>query len=60
MKIGSLLAAVLLTVVAIAHLLRLLFAVEVVVGGYIIPQWLSVGGVVLPGLIAMLLWRESR
>lgn len=60
MKIGSLLAVVLLAVVAIAHLLRLLFAVDVVVGGYIVPQWVSVGGVVLPGLIAMLLWRESR
>ncbi|MGD2129012.1 MAG: hypothetical protein PVJ33_07025 [Lysobacterales bacterium] len=60
MKIGSLLAAVLLSIVAVAHLLRLLFAVDIVVGGYVIPQWVSVGGVVLPGLIAMMLWKESR
>jgi len=60
MKIGSVLAIALLSVVAVAHLLRLIYGTEVIVGGVVIPQWVSGGGVVVPGAIAWLLWRESK
>jgi hypothetical protein len=50
----------LLTLVAIAHLLRLLYGLEVTVDGWNVPQWVSVGGVIVPAAIAYLLWRESR
>jgi hypothetical protein len=59
MKIGSLLAIVLLSLVALAHLLRLIDGTEIIARGVMVPQWVSVFGVVVPALIAWLLWRES-
>lgn len=60
MKPGSLLAIIVFTLVAIAHLLRLIDGTEVVVRGNIIPQWISAVGVIVPGLIVWLLWKESK
>jgi len=60
MKTGSLLAVIVFVLVAIAHLLRIVSGTEIVIGGNNIPQWVSVVGVVVPGLIAWLLWKESK
>ena len=60
MKIGSLLAIVFLSLVACAHLLRLIDGTEIVARGVIVPQWVSVFGVLAPALIVGLLWRDSR
>jgi hypothetical protein len=60
MKTGSLLAVIVFVLVAVAHLLRVVSGTEVVVGGVDIPQWVSVLGVIVPGLIAWLLWKESK
>jgi len=60
MKTGSQIAIVLFAIVAFAHLLRLLFSVRLTAGGWDVPQWISLFGVVVPALVAWLLWRESR
>ena len=60
MKTGSLLAGIVFTLVAIAHLLRMVTGTEVVIGESNIPQWVSVVGVVVPGFITWLLWKESK
>ena len=60
MKPGSSLAILLLSLLAVAHLLRLLFHVELAVGGVVIPMWASAIGVLVPTFVAGLLWRESR
>jgi hypothetical protein len=60
MKAGTLLAITLLSLVAFAHLLRVLDGTEILVRGIIVPQWISVIGVLVPGLVAWLLWRESK
>jgi len=60
MKPGSMLAILLFTLVAIAHLLRLVYGLDVTVNGWSLPQWVSVAGVIVPAAIAVLLWRESR
>ena len=60
MKTGSKLAILLLTLVAIAHLVRLLGGVEVTVGDWSVPHWVSVVGVIVPVVIAGLLWTESK
>jgi Na+/H+ antiporter NhaA len=59
-KTGSLLAVIVFVLVAIAHLLRIIGGVEITVGETSVPQWVSVGGVIVPGLIAFLLWKESK
>jgi hypothetical protein len=60
MKTGTLLAIILLTVVALTHLLRLIYGINVTIDDWVTPQWLSVLGVIGPGVIAWLLWRESK
>jgi len=60
MKTGSKLAIILFTLVAVAHLLRLIYALDITAGPWNVPQWVSVFGVVAPGAIAWLLWKESR
>ncbi len=60
MKTGSKLAILLLTLVAIAHLVRLVGGIEVTVGEWSVPQWVSAVGVIVPLAIAGLLWSESK
>ena len=60
MKSARWLAAVLLTLVALGHLLRLLFRTEVVVAGKVVPMWVSVPGILVPLALAIGLWRERR
>ena len=60
MKIGSLLAIVVLSLVAAAHLLRLIDGTEIIARGVVVPQWLSMFGVVVPGGVAWLLGREAK
>ena len=58
MKIGSRLAMIFMIAVAGLHLLRMVFHVEITVGGKQVPEWASLLGVIVPGALAFLLWRE--
>jgi protein-S-isoprenylcysteine O-methyltransferase Ste14 len=55
-----LIVAILLAVVSLAHLLRIAFAIPVTVADAVIPMWVSGIGVVVPGVLAWLLYRGSR
>ncbi len=60
MKPFSVIASAVFALVATAHLLRLVLRWDVVIAGVSVPLWVSVAGVVLPGGLALVLWRESR
>ncbi len=60
MKPAALVATLLLSVVAMLHLLRLLLQLQFTVGGTEIPMWASVPAVLGPGALAVWLWREQR
>ena len=60
MKPAALVATIFLSVVAVLHVLRLLFQVQVTAGSIEIPMWASIIAVIGPGLIAVWLWREQR
>ncbi len=60
MKTGSKLAIIVFSIVAILHLLRMVFGVSLTMGSWSAPQWISVVGVVGPGVIAWMLWKESK
>jgi hypothetical protein len=60
MKPASLLAAIVLDMVALAHLLRLVFRTEVTVGGTIVPMWISAVGLVVAAVLSILVLREAR
>jgi hypothetical protein len=60
MKSAASIAALFLALVAVMHLLRVVFHVPVMVGIVEIPMWASVFGVIGPGALAMWLWREQQ
>jgi len=39
-------------VVAAAHLTRLIFGWEIAIAGWTVPQWVSVPGLIIPGILS--------
>ena len=60
MKPATKIAIALFSLVAIAHLLRLIFGWPVVVGGWNAPMWVSLLGVGIPGALAFFIYREHQ
>ncbi len=60
MKPVSLVAALVFSLVAIAHLLRLIFQTEVLVEGTVVPLGVSIVGFIIPAALAVGLWREAK
>lgn len=60
MKPGSQLAIILLSAVAVVHVLRLALRLDLVVASTVIPLWASVPAVLVFGAAAFLLAREQR
>jgi len=60
MKTGSTLAILVFMIIAIAHLLRMVYGVNMLIGNWNVPMWLSLLGIVGPAAIAWLLWRENH
>jgi hypothetical protein len=60
MKPAALVAVLFLSVVALLHILRLIFQVQITVGSTEIPMWASVLAVIGPGALAGWLWKEQR
>ena len=60
MKPAASIAAWVLALVAVFHLLRIIFQVQVTAGSVEVPMWASVLGVIGPGALALWLWREQR
>jgi membrane associated rhomboid family serine protease len=52
--------AILLMGISAAHLVRIIFQVEMTVGGFIIPIWVSIIGFIIPLVLALLLDRENK
>jgi len=59
MKPASFVAAILLGIVSIMHILRLVFHTEVIVGERALPMWVSVVGCVAAGALSILVYREA-
>ena len=53
-------AAVLLALVALAHLLRVVSGLEVLVGDTSVPLSVSVVATLVTGCLSFMIWRESR
>lgn len=60
MKLFTKIAIAVFSLVAVLHLLRLVFSWEVIIGGVIIPFWVSIIGFIVAAGLAFLLWREMR
>jgi len=60
MKPASFAVAVLLDLIAVAHLLRIVFHTEVIVSGRVVPMWVSGVGCVAAAVLSVLVFREAR
>jgi hypothetical protein len=60
MKPASFFVAVLLDIIAVVHLLRLVFQTEVIIGGWVLPMWVSGVGCVAAAVLSVLVFREAR
>lgn len=60
MKPFTTLASILFGLIAILQLLRVVLGWEIVVAGTTIPFWASIVAALVAGLVAIMLWRESR
>jgi hypothetical protein len=56
----SRIAAALLTAVALAHLLRVIFGIPATVADSAVPMWVSVAATIVAGGVAVMLWRDRR
>jgi hypothetical protein len=60
MKTATAIGTIIFIVVALLHVVRLIFQVDVVIGGVVIPMWVSVGGAIVPALLALAIRNEHR
>lgn len=60
MKPFSTIAAVIFALVALVHLLRLIYNWQVIFNGWSVPMWLSWLGLIVAGALSALVWREAR
>lgn len=60
MKPFTTLAIAIFALIALVHLFRLIWGLEVIVGGTMMPQWVSLLGLIIAAGLAVMLWRESR
>jgi chromate transport protein ChrA len=56
----TLIAAILFALAALLHVYRLFTHFQVVAGSHDIPQWASIVAIVVAGILAYGLFRESR
>ena len=59
MKPFTNLAIAIFILVAVLHLLRLVFGWEVTLDSMVVPMWVSVMGLLIAGALAYFLWREA-
>ena len=60
MKPFTTIAVVVFAVISLVHILRIIFGWEVVIDHVVIPIWASGVGALLSGLLAVMVWKESR
>lgn len=56
----TMIAALLLLFVAVAHAVRVAMNLDVIVDGYQVPMMASIVAAIVSGLLALLVWREAR
>jgi hypothetical protein len=59
MKPFATLAIAIFILIAVVHLLRLVYGWEATVNNLVIPMWVSVVGLLIAGTLAYFLWREA-
>ena len=56
----TMIAALIFLVMALIHAYRLMTHFQVVFGSHVIPMWVSWLGIIVPGILALMLFREAK
>jgi hypothetical protein len=59
-KTPLIIAGIIFTIVSVLHLLRIVYHIEVMFGGSILPMWISYIGFPITLLLAMWMFKASR
>lgn len=60
MKPFTKIASILLALVGLLHLVRVVLNMPIIIGNLEIPMWVSIGGFIIPLMLSIGLWRESK
>jgi hypothetical protein len=60
MKPFTTIAVIVFAIICVFHILRLFLGWEAVINHMVIPMWISIVGALVTGLIAIMLWKESK
>jgi protein-S-isoprenylcysteine O-methyltransferase Ste14 len=56
----TMISAIIFAVMALLHVYRIFTHFQIVLGSHVIPLWASYVGIVVSGLLAVMLYKESR
>ena len=60
MKSFTKIASIILAFVALLHLARIILNTQVMIDNLMIPMWVSIVGFIVPSIVSIGLWRESK
>ena len=60
MRASAFVTAIFLLLVSVAHLLRLIFQVQIVANTVAIPMWMSLPACIVTAALAIWLWTDNR
>jgi protein-S-isoprenylcysteine O-methyltransferase Ste14 len=60
MNLYSKIALVLFGLIALLHVLRLVFSVEIIISNFLVPQWVSYGGFLIFLFLFIGMWNEIK
>jgi hypothetical protein len=60
MKPFTTIAAIILAILALAHVYRFVRGLDLVVNGHAIPLWVSAVVALVAAVLALMIWRESK
>lgn len=60
MKPFTTIAAAIFSLICLVHIARLVYGLDIVIGGWSVPLWVSVPGAAVTGGLAFMLWKEMH
>ena len=60
MKASTIITVIFLLLVSAAHLLRMIFRVEIIAATFAIPMWMSLAAFIFTAALAIWLWVDNR
>jgi len=53
-------AIAIFSLICLVHIVRLVVGLDITVGGWAVPLWISVPGAIVTGGLAFMLWKEMH